>query len=78
VAWINSRGGWQAAGPVWKRAARYVVGLLGVIVIWYGLGLVFPRGETFIPYVLRFIRYALLGLWVSAGAPLFFTKLKLT
>lgn len=76
VAWMATRGGWQAAGPIWKRAARYVVGLLGVLVIWYGLGLVFPRGEAFIPFVLRFVRYALLGIWVSAGAPLFFTKLK--
>jgi len=78
VAWMASRGGWQATGPVWKRAARYVVGLLGVLVIWYGLGLVFPRGESFIPLVLRFVRYTLLGLWVSAGAPLFYMKLKLS
>jgi membrane-associated phospholipid phosphatase len=78
VAWMASRGGWQATGPVWKRAARYVVGLLGVLLIWYGLGLVFPRGESLIPYVLRFVRYTLLGLWVSAGAPLFFMKLKLS
>jgi membrane-associated phospholipid phosphatase len=78
VAWMASRGGWQATGPDWKRAARYLVGLLGVLVIWYGLGLVFPRGEAFIPFVLRFARYALLGLWVSAGAPLFFMKLKLS
>jgi membrane-associated phospholipid phosphatase len=78
VALLAPRGGWQVSGPVWKRAARYVVGLLVVLAIWYGLGLVFPRGESFIPFVLRFIRYALLGIWVSAGAPLFFTKLKLS
>jgi len=78
VAWLAPRGGWQARGPVWKRAARYVVGLLGVLVIWYGLGLVFPRGESFIPLALRFVRYGLLGFWISAGAPIFFTKLKLS
>jgi hypothetical protein len=78
AAWITSRGGWQVTGPVWKRAARYVVGLLGVLVIWYGLGQIFPRGESLIPFALRFVRYALLGLWVSAGAPLFFMKLKLS
>jgi membrane-associated phospholipid phosphatase len=78
VAWLASRGGWQARGPAWKRFARYVVGLIGVIVIWYGLGAVFPRGEALLPYILRFIRYALLGVWIAAGAPLFFTKLKLT
>jgi hypothetical protein len=78
VAWTVSRGGWQVSGPVWKRVVRYVIGLLGVLVIWYGLGLVFPRGEAFVPSAFRFIRYSLLGGWVSAGAPQFFTKLKLS
>ena len=78
IAWMAARGGWQVTGPLWKRVARYVVGLLGVLLIWYGLGLAFPRGESLIPFVLRFIRYALLGLWVSAGAPLFYMKLKLS
>jgi hypothetical protein len=78
VAWIADRGGWQASGPVWMRAARYVLGLVGVLVIWYGLGAIFPRGEALLPYVLRYIRYGLLGLWVSAGAPLMFMKLKLS
>jgi hypothetical protein len=55
-----------------------VVGLVGILVIWYGLGLVFPRGESFVPSIFRFVRYTLLGVWVSAGAPLFFTKLKLS
>jgi membrane-associated phospholipid phosphatase len=78
VALLAPRGGWQVSGPGWKRLARYVVGLLGVVAIWYGLGLVFPRGESLIPFVSRFVRYALLGVWVSAGAPLFFMKLKLS
>lgn len=78
IAWLASRGGWQSAGPVGKRIARYLVGLLGVFVFWYGLGLFFPRGEALVPYVLRYVRYALLGFWVSAGAPFFFMKLKLS
>lgn len=78
VAWLASRGGWQVSGPVWKRAARYVVGVIGVFLIWNGLGMLFPRGESFVPLLLRFIRYGLLGLWVSAGAPLLFTKLKIS
>jgi membrane-associated phospholipid phosphatase len=76
VSLIAPRGGWQVSGPVWKRAARYVIGLLGVLIIWYGLGLVFPRGESLVPFLFRFVRYALLGFWVSAGAPIIFTKLK--
>jgi membrane-associated phospholipid phosphatase len=78
IALIAPRGGWQVSGPLWMRAARYVVGFLGVLVIWYGLGLLLPRGESFIPFLLRFVRYSLLGVWVSAGAPYIFTKLKLS
>lgn len=78
IAWLAPRGGWQAAGSFWKRTARYIVGLVGVLVIWYGLGTVFPRGESLWPYALRFLRYGLLGFWVSAGAPVVFTKLKLS
>jgi hypothetical protein len=68
IAWKAARGGWQVSGPIWMRTSRYVVGVIRVLVIWYGLGIVFPRGESLIPLLLRFIRYALLGGWVSAGA----------
>ena len=77
VAWIASRGGYQTAGPMDKRALRYVIGLIGIMVLWYGLGDVFPRGETMIPLVLRYIRYSLVGFWVTAGAPWLFFHFKL-
>lgn len=71
-AWIRQKGGFQASGPMEKRALRYIVGLIGVLIFWYGLGAIFPRGETLVSYALRFIRYGLLGLWVSGGAPWLF------
>ena len=43
-----------------------------------GLGLIFPDGETAIPIILRYIRYALVGVWVSGLAPLLFIKLRLS
>jgi hypothetical protein len=55
----------------------FLLGLVGVLVLWYGLGLVFPRDEAVIPYILRYLRYALVGGWISAGAPWLFTRLKL-
>ena len=72
VAWIASRGGYQTAGPVEKRALRYVIGLIGVMILWEGLGAVFPRGEEWLPLLLRYIRYTLVGLWITAGAPWLF------
>ena len=72
VARIESRGGYQASGPLEKRALRYVIGLMGVMILWFGLGQVFPDGETVIPLVLRYLRYALVGYWITAGAPWLF------
>lgn len=77
AAWIAARGGYDTAGPVEKRALRYVIGLIGIMVLWYGLGEVFPRGETVVPLTLRYIRYALVGFWVTAGAPWLFFHFKL-
>lgn len=77
AAWIMSIGGYQASGPIEKRALRYVIGLIGVLILWMGLGAILPRGDGFIFYTLRFIRYTLVGWWVAGGAPWVFMRLKL-
>ncbi|HQV93792.1 MAG TPA: phosphatase PAP2 family protein [Anaerolineales bacterium] len=77
LAWILSRGGYQADGPGGKRALRFFVGLVGVFILWRGLGAILPDGESFIPLVLRYSRYALVGFWISAGAPELFFRFKL-
>jgi len=61
AAWIASRGGFQTAGTLDKRALRYGIGLIGVMLLWFGLGQIFPRGESFIPLLLRYLRYFLVG-----------------
>jgi hypothetical protein len=77
AAWILSRGGFRTAGPVEKRAMRYVIGIIGIIILWFGLGQVFPDGETIVPLLLRYIRYFLVGFWVTGGAPWLFFHFKL-
>jgi hypothetical protein len=77
AAWIASRGGYQTSGPVEKRALRYVVGLIGILVLWMGLGEVFPREQNLLSYVLRYTRYALVGFWVTGFAPWLFFHFKL-
>ncbi len=74
AAWIMSLGGYQAQGPLQKRAIRYVIGLIGILILWMGLGAVLPRGDGFIFYSLRFIRYSLVGWWVTGGAPWTFIR----
>jgi membrane-associated phospholipid phosphatase len=78
AAWMMQVGGFQAEGPVWKRALRYVIGLIGVVILWMGLGAIFPRNEDLISYALRYLRYALVGLWVSGGAPWLFFRFNLS
>jgi membrane-associated phospholipid phosphatase len=78
AAWIHLLGGYQAQGPAWKRALRYVIGLIGVLILWQGLGAIFPRSEDLISYSLRFLRYTLVGWWVSGGAPRIFQHFNLT
>jgi hypothetical protein len=78
AAWIHSLGGYQAQGPVWKRTIRYIIGLIGVIILWQGLGAIFPRESDLISFTLRFVRYTLVGWWVSGGAPWIFKHFNLT
>ena len=60
-----------------QRIARYLLGIIIVFAIYYGLIVIFPKeGESlYIP--LRFVRYSLLGLWISVGAPWLFSRTKL-
>ncbi len=67
-----------AEGSTWKRILRYLVGLVGVLVLYLGLGSIFPDDVTLVSFALRFTRYFLIGFWISYGAPRVFTWLKLT
>lgn len=78
LAWIHSRGGYQVDGPIWKRALRYVIGLIGVLILWMGLGEIFPREADILSFMLRFFRYTLVGWWVTGGAPWVFKHFNLT
>jgi membrane-associated phospholipid phosphatase len=81
LAWFNRQGGFSPVGPIWKRTLRFVLGAIGVLVFYVGLdvlfGLIVPDAEAVLPDILRYIRYALVGAWISAGAPWIFVKLKL-
>jgi membrane-associated phospholipid phosphatase len=77
LSWMAPRGGFSAEGPVAKRALRFIVGLIGVGILYIGLKLILPDGDAFVPYLFRYIRYALLGFWVTGGAIWVFSKIKL-
>ena len=78
VAWLyHHQGGLKTSGTPGQRILRYLVGAAGVFVLYYGLGTVFPRNADVLSYSLRLIRYTLVGLWISAVAPLVFARLGL-
>ncbi len=74
---LYQRGWFDAGGSFLLRLVRFLVGLVGVFIIWYGLDKLFPDGDTLIPLFLRYVRYAAVGLWMSYLAPLIFFRLKL-
>jgi membrane-associated phospholipid phosphatase len=62
------------------RLARFAIGLLGVLVIYFGLDVIFgliASGETVLGLVLRFIRYGTVNFWVTFLAPWLFLKVRL-
>jgi membrane-associated phospholipid phosphatase len=67
----------SAGGPVWQRAVRLLLGAAVLLALRFGLKAVFPdEGETLYA-LMRFVRYALVGLWAGLGAPWLFLKLRL-
>ena len=52
-----------------------LVGIAGLLLLYLGLGAIFPREANWISYFARYLRYTLIGLWVSAAAPLLFLRL---
>lgn len=59
-------------GVWWRRAGRYALGAIGLVVVFYGLRAIFPYDATLLGQALRYVRYAATGLWVTYGAPRLF------
>ena len=78
VILLNKTGIFSHEGKVLQKILRYVVGIIGVLALWKGLGSIFPDEVDLISYTLRFFRYFLIGFWISYGAPRVFSWLKLT
>jgi len=63
-----------------KRVLSYMLGILGLLLIYFGLDIAFSliaADETIAGYALRYFRYALATFWVTFGAPWVFLKTRL-
>jgi len=67
----------SAAGPLWQRAVRFLVGMIGLLVVYLGLKFVFPGEGEPLYFAMRVVRYVLVGLWAGLGAPWLFLRLRL-
>jgi len=67
----------DAGGQFWKRAVRFLLGVAVVAAIFFGLRLIFPGEGESLYAVFRFMRYGLVGLWITLGAPWLFLRVGL-
>jgi len=75
--WISKLGGFTTRDAWWKLLLRYILGVIGVLILYLGLGALTTATETFLSYAVRYLRYALVGFWISGFAPWLFVKVKL-
>jgi membrane-associated phospholipid phosphatase len=74
---LFNQSGFKTQGSWWQMILRYLVGVVGIVILWYGLDLVFPEGENFPAYAFRYLRYFLVGFWMTYLGPLVFMQLRL-
>lgn len=73
---LEQRGGFRTDGVWWRRALRYPIGIIGVGVLAFGLGIDAASGDLR-ALVWLFVQYGLIGLWIGGLAPLLFIRLGL-
>jgi membrane-associated phospholipid phosphatase len=66
-----------AAGPLWQRAVRLLLGAIVLLALRFGLKAVFPDEGEALYALMRFVRYVVVGLWATLGAPWMFVRLGL-
>lgn len=69
--------GYSASGTTVQRGLRYLVGVIVVVGLFFGLRSLFPAEGQSLYAGFRYVRYAAVGLWVAAGAPWTFVRIGL-
>jgi membrane-associated phospholipid phosphatase len=71
---FSAQGAWS------KRLLRYTLGIVGLLLLYFGLDIAFAAlapDDSVLGYILRYIRYGLATLWATFLAPWVFLKIKL-
>ena len=68
---------YSVGGTWWQRTLRYLTGMVILFALYLGLKAVFPPFGTFAGDLLRFVRYMIIGGWITIGAPWLFRLMRL-
>ena len=71
---FDAKGAWS------KRLVRYLIGIVGVFLLYFGLDIAFSAiapDESTLGFILRYIRYSLVTFWIAFLAPWIFIKTNL-
>jgi hypothetical protein len=68
----------EGNGLWWQRALRLLVGVVVLYAIRLGLKAAFPGEDSALYLLFRFVRYSVIGFWISLGAPWLFRLLRLS
>jgi membrane-associated phospholipid phosphatase len=75
ISMLKKLGGFTVARKAISKFFSYILGLAGVLILYLGLKLIIPDNMTYFSMMMRYyLRYILIGLWVSLVAPLLFIK----
>jgi membrane-associated phospholipid phosphatase len=77
MALVRQIAPFSAAGPLRQRVARFLAGIVGTGILYFGLSAVFPSEGEPLYFVMRIVRYVLVGVWAGLGAPWLFLRLRL-
>lgn len=73
---LNRSRGFDPGGPWAQRALRFLTGLAGLVIVYFGPRLLLPKGDTSPALAITYVLHAVAGLWVAWLGPLTFVALK--
>ncbi len=75
ISMIKKLGGFTVPKAPLGKLLSYLLGLAGVLALYFGLKQILPSSFHYYNLLLRYFQYALIGLWISMFAPTIFIKL---
>ncbi|MFC1976204.1 phosphatase PAP2 family protein [Chloroflexota bacterium] len=77
IIFDNHKVNFEVSGSILRRAARYIVGIIVLAIIYFGLKRIIPAPEHILHTPLDILRYVIAGFWLSGGAPWMFKRVNL-